>query len=84
MYIYICIKKRTTLALSSTEAECMAMYEASEIIMWLRQFLNEQGYPPTTPTILYEDKNLPSKLFKTAMTKVELNMCVSDVILSGT
>ena len=48
-------KKGTILALSSTEAEYIAMYEASKIIMWLRQFLQELGYPPPTPTILYED-----------------------------
>jgi len=48
-------KKGSILALSSTEAEYIAMYEASKIIMWLRQFLNELGYPPPTPTILFED-----------------------------
>jgi hypothetical protein len=48
-------KKGTLLALSSTEAEYIAMYEASKIIMWLRQFLNELGYPPTAPTTLFED-----------------------------
>ena len=25
--------------------------------MWLRQFLSELGYPPSTPTIIYEDNN---------------------------
>ena len=31
------------------------MYEASKLIMWLRQFLTELGYPPPTPTTLFED-----------------------------
>jgi hypothetical protein len=31
------------------------MFEASKLIMWLRQLLNELGYPPTTSTVLYED-----------------------------
>jgi hypothetical protein len=48
-------KKSTILALSSTEAEYIGMYEASKIIMWLRQLLNELGYPPTSPTLLFED-----------------------------
>ena len=48
-------KKGTILALSSTEAEYIAMYEASKLIMWLRQFLTELGYPPPTPTTLFED-----------------------------
>ena len=33
----------------------IAMYETSNIIMWLRQFLHELSYPPLNPTILYED-----------------------------
>ena len=53
--LHICIKKRTILPLSSIEAEYVAMYEASKIIMWLRQFFHELGYPPSTSTILYED-----------------------------
>ena len=53
--MHIHIKKGTILALSSTEAEYIAMYESSKIIMWLRQFLHELGYPPPIPTILFED-----------------------------
>ena len=48
-------KKSTLLALSSTEAEYIGMYEASKLIMWLRQFLLELGFPPTSPTFLHED-----------------------------
>ena len=48
-------KKSTIIALSSTEAEYVGMFEASKIIMCLRQLLLELGFPPTTPTILYED-----------------------------
>jgi hypothetical protein len=48
-------KKSSILALSSTEAEYIGMFEASKIIMWLRQFLHELGYAPTAPTILFED-----------------------------
>jgi len=45
-------KMAKLIALSSTEAEYIAIFEASKIIMWLSQFLLELGYPPT---ILYED-----------------------------
>ena len=37
--------------LSSTEAEYLALFVAFKTIMWLRQFLEELGYPPTTPTV---------------------------------
>jgi hypothetical protein len=48
-------KKSKIIALSSTEAEYIGMFEASKLIMWLRQLLNELGYPPTSSTVLYED-----------------------------
>jgi hypothetical protein len=48
-------KKGTITALSSTEAEYIGMFEASKVIMWLRQLLTELGYPLTSPTIMYED-----------------------------
>ena len=38
-------KKAKLLALSSTEAEYIVLFEASKSIMWLRQFLEELGYP---------------------------------------
>ena len=53
--MHINLKKAKLLALSSTEAEYLALFEASKTIMWLRQFLSELGYPPSTPTIIYED-----------------------------
>ena len=48
-------KKSTIIAISSTEAEYIGMFEASKINMWLRQLLLELGFPPTKPAILYED-----------------------------
>ena len=41
------------MALSSTEAEYLALFEAKSI-MWLRQFLEELGYPSTSPTLVHE------------------------------
>ena len=45
------------LAISSTEAEYLALFEASKSIqlVWLRQFLEELVYPPTSPTLVHED-----------------------------
>ena len=48
-------KKSKLLALSSTEAEYIGMYEASKVVLWLRQFLSELGFPTPGPTIMYED-----------------------------
>ena len=48
-------KKGSLLALSSTEAEYIGLFEASKIIMWFRQILTELGFPQTSPTTLYED-----------------------------
>jgi hypothetical protein len=48
-------KKGKLIALSSTEAEYIGMFEASKVILWLRQLLEELGYSLTGPTTLYED-----------------------------
>ena len=47
--------KAKLLALSFTEADYLALFEASKSIMWLRQFLEELEYPPTSSTIVHED-----------------------------
>jgi hypothetical protein len=44
-------KKSKLIAFSTTEAEYIGMFEASKLIMWLRQLLNELGYPPPSSTI---------------------------------
>ena len=48
-------KKSKIIALSSTEAEYIGMFEASKVILWMRQLYAELGYPLHSPTILYED-----------------------------
>lgn len=52
-------KKQATVALSSTEAEYMALGEAAKEIMWLRMILTELNIPIITPTIIFID-NLPA------------------------
>ncbi len=50
-----CTKKQRTVALSSTEAEYMAINEIAKEIMWLRIILKELSITVKTPTIIYVD-----------------------------
>jgi hypothetical protein len=53
---YLSISKKASLmALPSTEAEYVALFEANKLIMWLCQFLTELGFPPKGPTKIFED-----------------------------
>jgi len=52
---YVASKKTPIVALSSTEAEYIALCEGSKIISWARQFLMELGYPQLEPTQIFED-----------------------------
>ena len=62
-------KKGTILALSSTEAEYIGEFEASKLIMWLRQLLTELGYSSTNPTVMYEDNNSAIQIVKNGNDK---------------
>jgi len=54
--ILLCIcKKQSTVALSTTEAEYMALTQASKEAIWLRRVMGELGFRPQGPTIIYED-----------------------------
>ena len=45
-------------ALSTTEAEYIAAVEASKEMLWMRQFMGELGYSPTsTPTLLMDNQS---------------------------
>jgi hypothetical protein len=48
-------KRQATVALSTCEAEYMAGAEAAKEIIWLRNLLEELGYPQQGPTILRMD-----------------------------
>ena len=48
-------KKQTTVALSTVEAEYMAMSAAVQEMMYLRQLLVDLGFPQERATVLYED-----------------------------
>src|SRR6266850_3399064 len=48
-------KKQTIIALSTTEAEYVALSEASREICWLRSLHNELGFKQKLPTLLWGD-----------------------------
>jgi len=48
-------KKQTCVALSTAEAEYIALSASAQESIWLRQILTDLGNPPTQPTTLYED-----------------------------
>ena len=56
-------KKQTTVALSSTEAEYMALTEGTKEAIWLRRLLQEiQVLQDTTPTMIFGDNQGSLKL----------------------
>lgn len=48
-------KKQNTVALSSAEAEIIALSEATKEALWIKQLLAEIDQPVKTPIIIYED-----------------------------
>lgn len=58
-------KKQRTVALSSTEAECMALTEAAQEAIWLKAFLCELGEMKNDIAVkIYEDKQRSIALAK--------------------
>jgi hypothetical protein len=50
-------KKQTVIALSSTEAEYVALSEAGREATWLRNLYGELGYPQKGPTVIKGDND---------------------------
>ena len=48
-------KKQSSVALSTAEAEYIALSSAAQEAVWMRQIMTELGSPPTSATIIYED-----------------------------
>jgi len=60
-------KKQSSVALSSTEAEYMALTQAAKEAIWLRRLLDELGFraqEPPSPTLIYEDNQSATALAK--------------------
>ena len=53
--IHVKSKKQTAIALSSAEAEIMALFACVRQVMYMRMLLEDMGEPQTHPTIIYED-----------------------------
>ena len=53
--VYYKTKLRTTVALSSTEAEFIAACEAAKVILYVRSILEDMGVQYTEATTLFED-----------------------------
>ena len=50
-------RKQTTTAVSTTEAEYIALSEASREACWLRNLYEELGFPQPGPTVIHGDNN---------------------------
>lgn len=48
-------KKQETVALSTAEAEYVALSSASQECVWMRKLVSELGTPPEGPTVIMED-----------------------------
>jgi hypothetical protein len=57
-------KRQATVALSSTEAEYMALTQATKEAIWLRTFLNELGFHSNDATTIFEDNQSAIALAK--------------------
>lgn len=57
-------RKQTCVAQSSTEAEFIALAEASKECIWLRNVLSDFNAQQTEPTIVYEDNQSCIQLIK--------------------
>jgi len=79
-YNYKYIKKAKLLARSSTEAEYLALFEDSKIIMWFRQ--SNWGFHLQIPQLFTKITNPPSVLFTMEMIKGERSIWIFDTITS--
>ena len=57
-----CTKKQQTVALSTAEAELMAMVEVAKEVEWLIQMLKEMKYNVNTPATIYSDNQSAVKI----------------------
>ena len=61
-------QRQPTVALSTAEAEYMALTAATQEAVFLRQLLQEMGQPPASGTLIHEDNQSCIALCKNTMT----------------
>ena len=83
------LKQQSTVATSSTHAECITAAEAAKELVWLRQLLFELHEGTKAPTILYIDNRATDLLARNpinhAMTK-HIDVCyhyIQQCIIEG-
>ena len=57
-------RKQGATAASTTEAEYIAAHLASQELVWMRQLMQDLGYPQSTPTLLHSDNQAAIRLVK--------------------
>jgi hypothetical protein len=55
-------RKAKCMAISSTEAEYLALCEGAKLVAWARQLFSELGYPKPGPNVVYEDNQATIKM----------------------
>lgn len=53
--VYVRSVKQKLVSRSSTEAELIALHDILPQVLWLRRLLADLGYPPSAPTVVYQD-----------------------------
>ena len=76
-------KRQGIVALSSTEAEYIALSFAAQELMWLRSFLKDLGYEQQS-NLLYEDNQGAIALSKIRRTIPAQSILMCDITLSET
>ena len=61
-----CSKREATVAKSTTEAEYVALSQATQEAVWLRHLLADLGYSMNSPTTVFEDNQGATELSKSA------------------
>ena len=67
--VWWCAKKQSTIALSTAEAEYVALSHAVQEAIWLRHLLKDLGYLQLEATPIYEDNQACIKIAKNDMVQ---------------
>ncbi|XP_037806567.1 secreted RxLR effector protein 161-like [Lucilia sericata] len=65
-------KKQTTVSLSTTEAEFIALSEAAKEAVWIRNILNDLNCKQSNPTVIFEDNRSCLNLIKEEKTEQQI------------